>query len=376
MRAVHRVHAQAQAGLLGGGMSIGLTRISGPAVDAQNGESEAIRVTEVGFSEQHVALASTLEVLPSEFKRLDTISGQSASETVIHMTATDHSLDVYEVRAIGLFLQNGTLFAAYSHQASALFRKVDIANFLMAFDIVFSEAVGDDIAFGDTTFLYPPATEVTKGVAALATRAEVEAGDDDERIVTPLKLAQRLVAVLQAIGDEAQARAAGDNTEADVRTSADTALQAMINALRGITVTGGGLITGGGNLTANRALSVAAASFAEALAGTRNDVALTPASLGSFKSSFGQTDWFRMPGGLMLQWGRFSAGGNMTASVTFPLAFPIACLAVAAGGTSNLNVDSQDNPPAVLTSTISQTGFSVFASDNEVSGVSYIAVGY
>lgn len=31
MRAVHRVHAQAQAGLLGGGMSIGLARISGPA---------------------------------------------------------------------------------------------------------------------------------------------------------------------------------------------------------------------------------------------------------------------------------------------------------------------------------------------------------
>ncbi|KNH02615.1 Tail protein I [Qipengyuania citrea LAMA 915] len=31
MRAVHRLHAQAQAGLLGGGMSIGLARISGPA---------------------------------------------------------------------------------------------------------------------------------------------------------------------------------------------------------------------------------------------------------------------------------------------------------------------------------------------------------
>ena len=31
MRAVHRLHAQAQADLLGGGMSIGLARISGPA---------------------------------------------------------------------------------------------------------------------------------------------------------------------------------------------------------------------------------------------------------------------------------------------------------------------------------------------------------
>jgi len=141
-------------------------------------------------------------------------------------------------------------------------------------------------------------------------------------------------------------------------------------------VTGEGLVTGGGDLSNNRVLAVAAATVAEALAGTRNDVALTPASLGPFKSTFGQTDWVRLPGGLMLQWGRFTAIANGSTAVTFPLAFPPACFSVVAGGTSVLDEASQDNPPVVVTSTITRTGFSVFASDNESSGTAYIAVGY
>lgn len=356
-------------------------------VDAQNGETEAIRVTEVGFSEQHVALAPTLEVLPGEFKRLDTISGQSASETVIHMTATDNSLDVYDVRAIGLFLADGTLFAAYSHQASALFRKVDIANFLIAFDIVFSEAVGDDIAFGDATFLYPPATEVTKGVASLATQGEVDEGIDDERIVTPLTLAQRLLPVLQAIVDEAEARSDGDVAlqEADAqersdRTDADAALQALIVALRAVTITGGGLATGGGNLTANRVINVLAATAAQVIAGASNSVAITPASLGPIITSFGQSGYASVPGGnpssvLLLQWGRFTAGANSSPSVTFPIAFSAPAFAVVVDGASDTNLDAQDNFPAVRTPSITATGFTAFNANDSADQCCFFAIG-
>lgn len=341
-------------------------------VDAQNGVTEPIRIAEIGLSSQNVAVSPTLEALPGEFKRIDTISGQSASETVIHMTATDFSMDVYDVRAIGLFLADGTLFAVYNHSASNLFRKVDIAMFLMAFDIVFSEAVGNDIQFGDASFLYPPATETTKGVAEIAAQEEVDLGDDDERIVTALKLAGRLLPILESIAGLQDAL----DAEQAARSSGDNGLQALINALTNRTITGGGLVTGGGSLSANRTLTVAAASVAQTLAGTSNDVALTPASLGPFKSSFGLTDWFRLPGGFTMQWGRFTAVANGSTSVTFPLAFPNACCSVVASGTSRIDEASQDNPPAVITSTISPTGFSVFASDNESSGCSYIAMGY
>ncbi|KNH02616.1 Phage-related tail fiber protein [Qipengyuania citrea LAMA 915] len=356
-------------------------------VDAQNGETEAIRVTEVGFTEQHVALAPTLEVLPGEFKRLDTISGQSASETVIHMTATDHSLDVYEVRAIGLFLADGTLFAAYSHPPSALFRKVDIANFLIAFDIVFSEAVGGDIEFGDATFLYPPATEVTKGVASLATQGDVDEGSDDEQIVTPLKLAQRLLPVLQSIVDEAEARTQADaaqeqalDQEESERQAADTALQSLINALRAITITGAGLATGGGNLTANRVINVLAATAAQVMAGVSNSVAITPASLGPIITSFGQSGYASVPGGnpsavLLLQWGRFTAGANSSPSITFPIAFSAPAFAVVVDGTSDTNNDAQDNFPTVRTPTISATGFTAFNPNDSADQCCFFAVG-
>lgn len=334
-------------------------------VNAQSGQTDPIRVAQVGLSGQAVAVSPTIEVLPGEIKRIDTISGTSASENIIHMTATDYSQDVYDVQAIGLYLDDGTLFAVFSHAPGPVIRKVDIAFALIAFDIVFSEVVAGNISFGDATFLYPPATHATKGVAELATQEEVDQGLDDERIVTALKLAVRLGPVLQAIADESGARADGD-----------AALQQLIDALAARTVTGGGLVTGGGDLTDSRVLAVAAATIAEALAGTRNDVALTPASLGPFKSSFAQTDWFRLPGGLMIQWGRFTAAANASTAVTFPLAFPTACFSVVAGGTSVLDEASQDNPPVVVTSTITLTGFSVFASDNESSGASYIAVGY
>lgn len=341
-------------------------------VDAQQGVTAPIRIAQIGLSSQDVAVSPTLEALPGEFKRIDTISGQSASETVIHMTATDYSEDVYEVRAVGLFLDDGTLFAVYNHAASALFRKVDIAMFLMAFDIVFSEAVGSDIQFGDASFLYPPATEVTKGVAELATQPEVDLGADDERIVTALKLAVRLIPILQSL-DGLQNEL---NAEETARADADAVMQQLLTALTNRTIAGAGLVTGGGDLSANRVLTVTAATVAEALAGTRNDVALTPAALGPFKSSFAQTDWVRLPGGLTIQWGRFTAIANGSTSVIFPLAFPTACCSVVAGGTSRIDEASQDNPPAVITSSISATGFSVFASDNEASGCAYIAVGY
>lgn len=56
-------------------------------------------------------------------------------------------------------------------------------------------------AFGTSA---PAATEATAGIAEIATQAEVDAGTDDARIVTPLKLATwagRIRKVSQTIGD-------------------------------------------------------------------------------------------------------------------------------------------------------------------------------
>jgi hypothetical protein len=341
-------------------------------VDAQNGDTDPIVIAEIGLSAQNFVMAPTLTALPGEFKRLDNVSGQSASETIIHLVASDTSTDVYTVRSIGLFLSDGTLFAVYA-QADPIVTKVSIANFLIAQDIAFLNAVDVAIDFGDATFLYPPATETTQGVAEIATNGEADAGVDDQRIMTPAKVKR----VLDALAATLTAAQAAYQTAIDAAWAAFQAtVNAAIMALQGRTITGGGLATGGGDLTANRVITVAAASAGDFASGTGAGV-VTAALLSSLARSMAQSGYCTLPGtgGLILQWGRFTSVSNGTASVTFPVAFPNAChVVVTDGGLSEAS--AQDNYIAVLAGTISATGFSAFNGKGSAYGCTFIAIGH
>lgn len=392
-------------------------------VDAQSGATDAITVAEVGFSGAAFPMAPTLVALPGEFKRIAAISGTAISETVIHMTAQDSSPDIYDLRSFALYLSDGTLFAGYS-QADPIISKASVLNLQLAFDIAFQDAIAGDIEFGDATFLFPPATETVKGVAEIATLAEVEAGTDDERIVTPLKLATilaellggfgsatetvegvielatqaevdagtddqravtslklatRLAPVLLAIANEVSARIADVDAEASERQAGDTTLGALISALNARTITGSGLVTGGGSLAANRVLAVAAASFAQIIAGTANNVAMTPGGFGPIVRSYGANGYIALAladpeNALCLQWGLATASPNGVTSVTFPIAFA-QTFAVVADGTSDNNTNRQDNYPAVLRNSITQAGFQLFSANDIADAVNYIAIG-
>ena len=342
-------------------------------VNAHASQTEQITIAELGISASAIDVAPTLTALPGEFKRIDMLSGQSASETVIHMTALDSSDASYNVRSLALYLDDGTLFAAYSRAEDDIFRKVDIATFLFSIDIAFSDAATGTIVFGDATFLYPPATEDTKGVAEIASQAEVDGEADDQRIVTPAKLAVRIAAllapVIQSVADEASAR-----------SDADDGLQAFINALLGRTITGSGLVTGGGNLGASRVLQVLAASAADVIAGTAADRAITPAALGPIVKALGLNGYCSIPTAdparlVLVQWGRFTAAGDASTSVTFPLAFSTPAFSVVVDGTNETDTGVSSNAPRVRASTISATGFAVFNAINTSESCTFLAIG-
>jgi len=82
--------------------------------------------------------------------------------------------------------------AVYS-QAAAIITKGAATVALIATDLVITGVPAGSVTVGDTTFDYPQSTETVKGVAEIATDAEVTAGTDNERIVTPAKLAARYV---------------------------------------------------------------------------------------------------------------------------------------------------------------------------------------
>jgi len=338
-------------------------------VDAQNGNTDAVKVIEIGLTEAAFDPAPTLTALPGEFKRLASVAGQSTGPDTIHMTALDASAATYDLRGIGLFLEDGTLFASFG-QADPIFSKVTIASFLLAFDVRFSGNIAQDIALGDATFLYPPATETVKGVAEIASDEEVAAGADDERIVSPAKLAVRLLPILAAIADETTTREAADN-----------ALQGLIDTLQARSITGTGLATGSGTLGAgNIAIAVAAALQADVLAGEALDKAITPAALGPIIKSLGQSGYISIPTAnparlVVLQWGRFVAPSNSTSTIAFPLAYSAPAWSVVTDGTSDTNANAQDNYPAVRSSQITATGFGVFNANETGDACCFFAIG-
>lgn len=79
----------------------------------------------------------------------------------------------------------------------------------------------------------------------------------------------------------------------------------------------------------------------------------------------------KLPGGLILQWGRASTSAAGTAAITFPIAFPTACLntyatisAAAVAGSNTMSIDRSSLTPVGATAwvgTASVRDFSFFA---------------
>jgi hypothetical protein len=153
-------------------------------IDAEAGGTAAVLIAQAGFSNNVMVAAPTLTALPGEFKRVATVAGTAADAKTLHLVIRDESSDDYSVRAIGLYLDDGTLFAVYA-QPDPICEKAEVTVFYLAADMIFADGDAASIVFGDTNFINPPATEAMQGVAYLATIAEALAGAVANKIITP-----------------------------------------------------------------------------------------------------------------------------------------------------------------------------------------------
>lgn len=167
------------------GLVLSLTNAGLAAVQAASG-SDPVVIAELGLTATPFDVAPTLTALPGEFKRIAAISGTAAAANITHMTAYDTSADVWNATGLGLWLADGTLFAAYS-AGSTILNKAAVAFALVSFDIAWQADLAASIAFGDPIFTNPPATEDIRGLIELATLAEAQAGDDLLRALTPAR---------------------------------------------------------------------------------------------------------------------------------------------------------------------------------------------
>lgn len=339
--------------------------------------TNAIVVAQLGLSARAIVMAPTLTALPDEHRRLATVSGAAVDDRTVHLTARDNSDATYVVRSIGLYLADGTLFAAYS-QADPIFEKARVATYLQAIDLRLQPGEAQLVQFGDSNFLYPPATRSTRGVAEIATDAEIDAGTDDTRIVTPFALARRLAALI--VGATREETDAGTRADRYVTPWSLRPLLDRVATLFARRIDTGGLAQGGGSLTTDKTITVPPATAAQLLAAAAANVALTPASFGGLGNIIDATGSYVLPGGLIVKWGghRGRATSEVTVAVPFASAFPSGCFRVLLTPFVN-GPTASDDYFCQLAGAASAQGFTVqYQSDDAnggIDGFDWLAIG-
>lgn len=191
------------------GMVIHITDAGRAALVAgDNTGTAARRVVEIGLGTAPFAFDRGMKTMPNERKRVTTFGGENVAPDTVHVVIQDDTSDQYSLYAFGLYLENGVLFAVYVQDAPIL-EKSPAAMMLLATDVVFATIDAAKLEFGPATFLNPPATTERKGVVELATQAEVDAGDDDTRAITP-KTAKRRYAALSGATFDGRVRVFAD----------------------------------------------------------------------------------------------------------------------------------------------------------------------
>lgn len=339
--------------------------------------TNAIVVAQLGLSARAIVMAPTLTALPDEHRRLATVSGAAVDDRTVHLTARDASDATYVVRSIGLYLADGTLFAAYS-QPDPIFEKARVATYLQAIDLRLQPGEAALVTFGDSNFLYPPATRTTRGVAEIAIEAEVDAGADDTRIVTPFALARRLAALI--VGASREETDAGARADRYVTPWSLRPLLDRVGTLFARRINTGGLAQGGQSLATDMTITVPAATAAQLTAGTAANVAVTPASFGGLGNVIGMTGSYTLPGGRIDKWGGHRGRSNSEISlyIAFDVPFPNGCRVQLTPLIAGANVS--DDYFCQLAGEPTAAGFTVqYQSDDAnggIDGFDWQAIGY
>ncbi len=353
-----------------------LTDAGFAALRAASG-TNAIVIAQLGLSARAVAMAPTLTVLPDEHRRLTTVSGAAVDDRTIHLTARDASDATYVVRSIGLYLDTGTLFAAYS-QPDPIFEKARVATYMQAIDLRLQPGDAALIRFGDANFLYPPATKETRGVAEIATEAEVDGALDDTRIVSPLGLARRIAKLL--IGATREDTDAGTRQDRYLTPWSIRPLLDRVAALFARRINTDGLALGGQSLATDVTISVPPATPEQLRNASASNVAVTPASFGGLGNVIADTGSYTLPGGRIDKWGghRGRATSEIVVRVDFAVPFPTACFRVML--TPRIaSATASDDYFVQLVGDPDRTGFTVqYQSDDDnggLDGFDWMAIG-
>lgn len=148
------------------------------------GIAAAVNAANTGTGPIVLSQIALLSGPTTEIKRIATLGGDSVADNIIHVTITDETADTYTLRGLRLITDGGVIFGTYS-QVTPILEKGAEQLVLLSADIVLTSVPAGSVTIGGTAFQYPPATPTRQGVIEIATDAEVQAGTDTTRAVTP-----------------------------------------------------------------------------------------------------------------------------------------------------------------------------------------------
>ena len=155
-------------------------------LNAEQNGTLPVKITKFGLGTGNYTPTADKTALQSKFKEITALSGGAVGDNVIHVTMTDASSDAYTANEVGVYLEDGTLFALSSQPVGAILQKAAGSQALLSLDLVLQGGTGGVTVSGGTNFFNPPATTTTAGVAKLASLAEITAGTDTTKICTPM----------------------------------------------------------------------------------------------------------------------------------------------------------------------------------------------
>lgn len=154
-------------------------------VNAENNGTLPVKITKFGLGTGNYTPSADQTALQSKFKEITALSGGDVGDNTIHVTMSDTSSDAYTVNEVGVYLEDGTLFAVSSQPTGAILQKASGSQGLLSIDLVISGGTSGITVDGDTNFFNPPATTQVAGVVKLASLDEIKTGTNSTKAVTP-----------------------------------------------------------------------------------------------------------------------------------------------------------------------------------------------
>ena len=139
---------------------------------------------------------SSSTTLVNEIYRLPITGGVKLNERKLHLTSLASGNEEYPLLEMGFVLNTGELLAIYSEPTFTLQEPLAYkgigADLLLSFNLSLETLPANSVLVDESGSLkIPPAKEGVSGLITLATKEQVAAGIDTQRVVTPVLLAER-----------------------------------------------------------------------------------------------------------------------------------------------------------------------------------------